>query len=599
MKKTINLSLAICLILNQITLANESIFNTPPAKEEPKKETNTSLASPKKYDSLIEFNADKKNLDYLFNNENINMKFPIDDYIYKGGFKEANQNVYEAYQNELNGTKSLEQSKAEAEAEFRKNLQKELLAQSGNKKGNIMVDENGNILRDANGNPMYDNIMYNENGYPILDANGNPRYKDVLYNENGYPIYDKNGNIILKKDPQKGNVLLDKNGKPVLDSNNNPMYDNILYDKNSKPILDKNGNIILKKDPQKGNVLLDKNGKPLLDCNGNAMYENVLYDSANCPVLNEKGNIVLKSNSKAKELLRKQEIVRDPEKYLQEEIAKVLAKQNNLSQYNNPQAMQNQARSGSSSSVGGRNINSLIRDSILADRGTAPTGFSNPTSKYGNSSFSNQENVDNATNEHKLFRTLRAGRLIPAILTTAISSDIEGLVTAQVEQDVYASMGKAVLIPRGSKVIGTYKNDNKIGQNRMSIAWREIITPQGVNILLTNAIASDNMGMSGAIGDVNNKYLERYGVGYGLSTISNVLMLAMAAKAGGNIYAQEIYNQSNEDITKIVEDIMEQQSQIKPTIEIKQGSRIYIVPSAHIWFPVPKNGEVMAEFFNE
>ncbi|KGI56816.1 hypothetical protein LR59_04860 [Campylobacter sp. MIT 97-5078] len=394
-------------------------------------------------------------------------------------------------------------------------------------------------------------------------------------------------------------MLLDKNGKPVLDSNNNPMYDNILYDKNSKPILDKNGNIILKKDPQKGNVLLDKNGKPLLDCNGNAMYENVLYDSANCPVLNEKGNIVLKSNSKAKELLRKQEIVRDPEKYLQEEIAKVLAKQNNLSQYNNPQAMQNQARSGSSSSVGGRNINSLIRDSILADRGTAPTGFSNPTSKYGNSSFSNQENVDNATNEHKLFRTLRAGRLIPAILTTAISSDIEGLVTAQVEQDVYASMGKAVLIPRGSKVIGTYKNDNKIGQNRMSIAWREIITPQGVNILLTNAIASDNMGMSGAIGDVNNKYLERYGVGYGLSTISNVLMLAMAAKAGGNIYAQEIYNQSNEDITKIVEDIMEQQSQIKPTIEIKQGSRIYIVPSAHIWFPVPKNGEVMAEFFNE
>lgn len=187
--------------------------------------------------------------------------------------------------------------------------------------------------------------------------------------------------------------------------------------------------------------------------------------------------------------------------------------------------------------------------------------------------------------------------MIPAILTTAISSDIEGIVSAQVEQDIYASMGRAVLIPRGSKVIGSYKNDNKIGQDRLSIMWREIITPQGVNILLTNAITSDNMGMTGAKGSLNNKYLERYGIGYGLSTVSNVLLLALSTQAGNNAYTNQIYEQSNTDVSTIVQDIIEQQKEIKPTIEIKQGSRIYITPSAHIWFPIPKNGEVMAEYF--
>lgn len=245
------------------------------------------------------------------------------------------------------------------------------------------------------------------------------------------------------------------------------------------------------------------------------------------------------------------------------------------------------------------NINALIRSSILSDRGGININFSSPNQRYGVDSFSNQQNVDEATNEHRLYRTLRAGRLIPATLTTAISSDIEGLVTAQVEQDIYAAMGRAVLIPRGSKVIGFYQNDNKLGQDRLAITWREIITPQGVNILLTNAIASDNLGIAGAKGEVNNKYFERYGIAYGLSTLSNMLLLTLSTRSGNNVYTNEIYNQSSNDLSTIVQDIIQQQSQIKPTIEIKQGSRIYITPTAHIWFPKPKNNEVLAQFFTD
>lgn len=285
----------------------------------------------------------------------------------------------------------------------------------------------------------------------------------------------------------------------------------------------------------------------------------------------------------------KQELQKNIEKKKDEEEKQKLKEQNTQ--------LQAQLKQQSANS---QNIHNLMRDVVLGERYQTGTYISNPNSRYGADSFSNQKNIDTATNEHRLYRTILAGTLIPATLTTAISSDIEGIVTAQVEQDIYARMGRGVLIPRGSQVIGFYQNDNKIGQDRLNIIWREIITPQGVDILLTNAIASDTLGMNGAKGELNNKYMQRYGIPFTISTLSNMLLLTLSTRNGngGNSYSNQIYDQSNQDLTTIVKDILEQQAQIKPTIEIRQGSRIFIRPTAHIWFPKPKNGEVLAEFFN-
>ncbi|WP_236096403.1 hypothetical protein [Helicobacter sp. MIT 11-5569] len=82
-------------------------------------------------------------------------------------------------------------------------------------------------------------------------------------------------------------------------------------------------------------------------------------------------------------------------------------------------------------------LNAMLRDSILAERGNQETYFSSSGRQWGVDRFSNQENIDTATNEHNLLRMIRAGRLIPATLTTAISSDLAGIVSAQIEEDIY------------------------------------------------------------------------------------------------------------------------------------------------------------------
>lgn len=248
---------------------------------------------------------------------------------------------------------------------------------------------------------------------------------------------------------------------------------------------------------------------------------------------------------------------------------------------------------------------SMLRDEILANRTSGISDFSSDR-KFGVDGFSNQKSVDIATNEHKLSRMIRAGRLIPALLTSAISSDLSGIITAQIEQDIFAAHGRAVLIPRGSKAIGFYQNNNQIGQERLEIKWREIITPQGINILLTDAIVSDNIGMTGATGTLNNKYWDRYALPVGISTISNALLLSIASKANKNgnsnqttNYQEQIYSSAQSDVNAVVQDILNQHKAIQPTIEIQSGSRIFLVPTNHMWFSKPKNNEVLMKYFIE
>lgn len=305
-------------------------------------------------------------------------------------------------------------------------------------------------------------------------------------------------------------------------------------------------------------------------------------------ILKQKADKLPQAPKSVEQIANEQEQMAQKVKEKQEELVEKQANLKQEIQLDNQSAYENRMKK-------------LLRANILANRNNEIKNADSTSSKYGVDGFSNQQSIDISTNEHRLYRTIRAGRMIPAILTTAISSDLSGIVTAQIEQDIYATMGRAVLIPRGSKAIGFYENNNELGHERLEIRWREIITPQGINIMLTDAIVADNMGMTGAVGAVNNKYWERYGIPYTISTLTNALLLVIASKVdkGGSSYTQEIYSDSRSDIGTVVQDMIQQQSKIKPTIEIQSGSRIFLVPTNHIWFSKPKNGEVLMKYFEE
>ncbi|WP_199769198.1 DNA type IV secretion system protein ComB10 [Helicobacter cynogastricus] len=218
--------------------------------------------------------------------------------------------------------------------------------------------------------------------------------------------------------------------------------------------------------------------------------------------------------------------------------------------------------------------------------------------------FDNLKAKDTATHENRLFRTITADKMIPAFLITPISSKLAGKAIAQVESDVFASMGNIILIPKGSKVIGYYNNTNKVGEYRLDIVWTRIITPKGVNIMLTNAKGADIKGYSGLVGEMMTHNLQRYGLPLLVSTLSNGLLIALtsaiADKTGknnffGDYLLMQMTRQTGMGLNQIVAQILRDKSQLNPVIVIREGSRVFISPNLDIFFPPPKEGEIKVE----
>ena len=133
--------------------------------------------------------------------------------------------------------------------------------------------------------------------------------------------------------------------------------------------------------------------------------------------------------------------------------------------------------------------------------------------------------------------TLQAGTIIPVVLCTGINSDIGGQVVAQVQQDMYdTATGRNLLIPAGSKILGTYGKGSPNNSGRVEITFNTIVLPDGGTYAVGNAlIAVDGAGYSGITGKVNRHTGSTLSAG----------MFSSALAALGSVAAGNTSNTSN------------------------------------------------------
>jgi type IV secretory pathway VirB10-like protein len=169
-------------------------------------------------------------------------------------------------------------------------------------------------------------------------------------------------------------------------------------------------------------------------------------------------------------------------------------------------------------------------------------------------------------------RVVPQGFVIPAVLETAIDSDLPGSVRAVVSRDVRGFDGSKVLIPRGSKLIGQYKSAAAIGQTRAFVVWSRIITPTGVSIDVGSP-ATDRLGRGGLEGKADTHFFERFGSSILLSVISGGID-ALASRNGGTTNALVIGSPSQaQNVASIA---LQKQIDIPTTIRVAQGAAVQV-----------------------
>ena len=104
---------------------------------------------------------------------------------------------------------------------------------------------------------------------------------------------------------------------------------------------------------------------------------------------------------------------------------------------------------------------------------------------------------------------LGRGKIIDAVLESAISTDFGGEVRSVISRDVFSESGKIILVPKGSRVFGTYATAIDGAYGRISIEWNRIDLASGYTLNLQGT-GVDNLGKKGHQGRVDNKFKERF-----------------------------------------------------------------------------------------
>ena len=185
---------------------------------------------------------------------------------------------------------------------------------------------------------------------------------------------------------------------------------------------------------------------------------------------------------------------------------------------------------------------------------------------------------------------LQAGTVIPATLVTGIKSGISGLTIAMVRQPVYGSInGRYVLVPAGTKIIGTYDDNVLMAQKRVLVAWTRLIFPDGSYINIGGMPGAGLRGYAGLHDLVNNHFWTTFKDAFLLSMVNVGIALSqpqqsiLSTQSYGSTAAQALAS----EIGQVSTQILTRDMNMAPTLTIRPGFLLNVMVTKDIVFPGP------------
>ena len=189
--------------------------------------------------------------------------------------------------------------------------------------------------------------------------------------------------------------------------------------------------------------------------------------------------------------------------------------------------------------------------------------------------------------------TITEGTVIPAVMETAINSDLPGLTRALNSVDVYSHDGSQLLIPKGSRLVGRYQSSTRRGQVRVFIIWTRILRADGLSVLI-NSPGTDPLGRAGLEGDVDTHFFEIFGAAILLSVLDAGLDMGVQAirEQGDN---NTTIGQNEAGLSRAGEIALQDSIRIQPTIHIAQGTRISVMVARDLDFEAVEMARAAAQ----
>jgi len=223
-----------------------------------------------------------------------------------------------------------------------------------------------------------------------------------------------------------------------------------------------------------------------------------------------------------------------------------------------------------------------IYSSLMAGQSPSEAAQDNKVDFYGGASGGNLSGYflqDDA---------LWIGTVIPAVLVTAINTDLPGNVIARVTQNVYDSRtGKNLLVPQGTLLVAQYNSSISFSQRRVQVVWDIMIRPDGYQVELEGMNGVDPQGMAGIMAQYKEnwfEYVKAAGI-ISLFSVANAKLTEEVASRTSDEMAGAVVASNAEFIRNIGGNLVSRATDIQPTLTVSSGERINVMLNKNVFLP--------------
>jgi type IV secretion system protein VirB10 len=184
--------------------------------------------------------------------------------------------------------------------------------------------------------------------------------------------------------------------------------------------------------------------------------------------------------------------------------------------------------------------------------------------------------------EGRLYRVYE-GTVLEGVVTNHIDGGLSGPIMVMLTTDYYSHDHQQLLMPQGTRLIGTVQSVGNAQQRKMFVSFHRAICPDGFSIQLDKYVGLDPIGTTGLATNIDHGYLQAFAAAAAVGGLGG---LAQIGNNGSVLSpSTEIRNGISEQSATEGEQVLNHFLDRLPVITLKEGSRARVYIGTDILIP--------------
>jgi type IV secretion system protein VirB10 len=217
--------------------------------------------------------------------------------------------------------------------------------------------------------------------------------------------------------------------------------------------------------------------------------------------------------------------------------------------------------------------NPAVHASVINAASQQPkvAGKGNPMAPYDFDSYQGQ-----------LYRVFE-GTVLEGVVTNHIDGGLNGPILIMLTTDYYSHDHQQLLMPQGTRLIGTVQSVGNAQQRKMFVTFHRAICPDGFSLELDKYVGLDPLGTTGLATKVDHGYLQAFAAAAAVGGLGG---LAQIGNSGSVLSAStQIRDAISEQSAAEGEQVLNHFLNRLPIITLKEGSRARVYIGTDIYIP--------------